>query len=326
MEEGRFVDDDGHLRLRTENHGDLYLDHELPAGPRRDVWRGRTPRTLREVAIKITRDAGPMHRDEWILTEASIQASLGAAARDHVVGVLYADWIARERPWTKPYRPEVMVTEFLPAGTLRDLLQAGKPSWQDAMTVARSTASALAEVHRLEWLHLDVKPSNIGLVRGTSPEGLESLLTGVRLLDFGSSVDGSLTPAYCSPEQAAGLTEELTGASDVYSLGCVLYELITGRSPFPYTTSPEHIRAHRFEAPVRPATRDPADGAWDELSRLVGHMLNKHPADRPTITEVRTSLAHTAPATSAERTAVWDRDLTTERRDAIRGWLDGPDE
>jgi serine/threonine-protein kinase len=145
------------------------------------------------------------------------------------------------------------------------------------LRVAREVASALDYAHRQHILHRDVKPENILLHEGN-----------VMLADFGIgkalSGGGSVTqtgmfvgtPIYASPEQAAGETN-LDGRSDLYSLGCVIYEMLVGEPPFTGAT-PQIVLSKRFTSPI-PKVRASRD-VPEEIDDLVTRSLARAPADR----------------------------------------------
>jgi serine/threonine-protein kinase len=173
----------------------------------------------------------------------------------------------------------------------------GALSWPAACLIARHVADAIGAAHAQRIIHRDLKPENVFLLSpGDRPGqgqvkvldfGLAKLLTGP-LVVGASTKAGSLlgSPAYMSPEQCGG--EPADHRSDVYSLGCMLFEMTTGRPPFPGRRLRQLLAAHRFHAPPALTALAPAVPAW--LDGLVARMLSKAPIDRPQ------SMAETAAA------------------------------
>ncbi|NOY93456.1 MAG: serine/threonine protein kinase, partial [Deltaproteobacteria bacterium] len=166
--------------------------------------------------------------------------------------------------------------EWVEGQTLRARLADGELSASEALTVTSQVARALDELHRAGLLHRDLKPEHI--VLGSSEGGVES----VTLLDAGlaakidtdSVFDVLGTPAYVSPEQAKG--KLVSFRSDLYALGCVLFEMLTGAPPFEGDTPAELLAAHA-ETPAPEAPASLPEGARDLLNSL----LAKDPRERP---------------------------------------------
>jgi eukaryotic-like serine/threonine-protein kinase len=164
--------------------------------------------------------------------------------------------------------------------SLRDRLEREKQlPLEDALQIAREVADALAYAHRQNVIHRDIKPENImlsggharvtdfGIARAVSAAGDQ------RLTRTGLSIG---TPLYMSPEQAAGATD-LDGRSDLYSLGCVLYEMLAGHAPF--TGSPESVvRQHVLAEP--PAITSIRPAVPPQVAAALARALAKTPADR----------------------------------------------
>ena len=150
----------------------------------------------------------------------------------------------------------------------------------DAVQIARDTADALDYAHRHGVVHRDIKPENILLKEGhafVTDFGIAravSVAAGDRITDTGIAIG---TPAYLSPEQAGGEVE-IDGRSDIYSLGCVFYEMLAGEPPFTGPT-PQVVIAKRFAADAVPisAIRDTVPGALDAVVRKA---LARTPVDR----------------------------------------------
>jgi serine/threonine-protein kinase len=150
-----------------------------------------------------------------------------------------------------------------------------------SLRLAREIALGLDYAHRRGVVHRDIKPENIllhdghaliadfGIARAISRAAGSSALTGI-----GVSLG---TPAYMSPEQALG-EQELDGRSDVYALGCVLFEMLTGQPPFTGTSAQGVIMRHITDPAPRPSTL--RSGISVELDKIVERMLAKQPSDR----------------------------------------------
>ncbi|MGE3779905.1 MAG: serine/threonine-protein kinase PknK [Pirellulaceae bacterium] len=189
-----------------------------------------------------------------------------------------------------------IVLEFIEGQTLRSLV-AGRLPLPELARVIGQVAAALGAAHAAGVVHRDIKPENV-MVR---PDGY------VKVLDFGlarrlptlaaSSLNadshetwpGAMlgTVAYMSPEQARG--EPLDGSSDIFSLGIVLYQLVTGRHPFERSTPFETLHAIANAQPA-PMMRVPA-GVPPALGGLLEAMLHKDPRVRPTAADVERALA-----------------------------------
>ena len=187
-----------------------------------------------------------------------------------------------------------MVMEFIEGESLKDVIQHQAPlPVPRACRIAKQVAAALDAAHRLGMIHRDIKPGNILLTRPATGAGEEL----AKVLDFGIAkmkeahlAGGAATltrtgtsigtPAYMSPEQAMGKTGEgLDGRADLYSLGVVMYEMLTGELPIQaesevqmligqISTAPEPIRARRPELP-------------DGIGAVVMRCLEKDPGRRP---------------------------------------------
>jgi Tol biopolymer transport system component/predicted Ser/Thr protein kinase len=183
--------------------------------------------------------------------------------------------------------------EFVDGISLRDLAEGALPAAQ-IIDIGRQASSALAAAHEIGIVHRDIKPENLML----RPDGF------VKVLDFGlarkltaeshRSLTGGLpagTLRYMSPEQLR--EDAVTSATDVYSLGIVLYELTTGRHPFESLSTFETAFAmHSREAPPASSIRRDVP-AW--LDRLISQMLRRDAAQRPTMKEVAAILAAGTP-------------------------------
>ncbi len=186
-----------------------------------------------------------------------------------------------------------MVMEWLVGESLRARIRRGPLPRDEIRDVMTHVIRALEAAHEHGIIHRDLKPDNVFLVEvpGERPRA--------KLLDFGvakltgegrndQTKFGAMlgTPHYIAPEQARG---EPTPESDVYALGIMLFELVSGHTPFSGTTTMEVVSHHMLEPPPRLSTVAP--DISPDLDALVDAMLAKEPGDRPTLAQVRSRLA-----------------------------------
>ncbi len=172
-----------------------------------------------------------------------------------------------------------IVSDYVDGPDLGRWLKDHRPSWQEAARIAADVADALAHAHGRLIVHRDVKPANIILTAERTPV----------LVDFGLALDEdqagggergviSGTPWYMSPEQATGTAHRIDGRTDIYGLGAVLYELLTGRAPFQSTDPLELLRQVRDDEPQPP--RQLVRDIPPELERACLKALAKRQQDR----------------------------------------------
>lgn len=186
--------------------------------------------------------------------------------------------------------PYFLVTELLVGESLRQRLSRA-PGLDIAacVTIARQAASALASLHRKGLLHGDLKPDNIFLLAGN----------GVRVIDLGSAhrpgenntllEQGYIlgTPDYLAPELCS-FQPESTGASDLFSLGVILFEMLAGTLPYPQGDTAHTLRSHRDCLPGQlPIHVHPIPVA---LVNVLNRLLDPHPASRPTASALELQL------------------------------------
>jgi serine/threonine-protein kinase len=233
---------------------------------------------------------------ERFLREAKVAAKIRSdhVARVHDVGTL------DRADGGVPY----IVMEHLEGSDLGQLIERDGPlPIEEACEIVLQACEGLAEVHAAGIVHRDLKPSNLFVTRKADGS------PAVKLLDFGISKltlvpDGSdpaLTatatimgsPSYMSPEQLKS-TKEVDDRTDVWSLGAVLYEAVTGAPAFRGETLPQVCAMIASEDPAPPSTR--RDGVPAELETAILHCLDKNPRTRQTLVELARSLTKLAPA------------------------------
>jgi serine/threonine protein kinase/predicted ATPase len=174
-----------------------------------------------------------------------------------------------------------VVSDYVDGPDLGRWLKDNRPAWPEAARIAAALADALAHAHARLIVHRDVKPANILLTADRAPI----------LVDFGLALDEAQaggeekgiicgTPCYMSPEQAAGTAHRIDGRTDIYSLGVVLYELLTGRVPFEATNPLELLRQVRDDEPQPP--RQLVRDIPPDLERACLKALAKRQQDRYT--------------------------------------------
>ena len=279
----------------------------LGRGGMAEVHRGRDLRLGREVAVKVLRS--DLARDPSFQVRFRREAQASASLNHPAIVAVYDTGEDRTATGATPY----IVMEYVEGETLRDVLRREGPLPPErAMSLSADICGALDFSHRNGIVHRDVKPGNVMI----TPQGT------VKVMDFGiaRAVSDSAatmtstaavigTAQYLSPEQARG--ESVDARSDVYSMGCLLYELVAGEPPFtgdsPVSVAYQHVR----EDPRVPSTINPAIPA--ELDAILLKAMSKNPANRyQSAADMRSDLLRALAGQRVEATPVMgDAEKTT---------------
>lgn len=272
---------------------------ELGRGAAGVVYRARHLRLKRLVALKViaTGTHAAMRQCERFRVESEAVARL---RHPHVVQIYE---VGGQEKGTGPGASPYLALEYVDGGTLGRKLAGTPLPPRDAARLAALLARAVACVHRAGIVHRDLKPSNVLLARSDRPEAVrlgnrpdEAETYEPKIADFGlakhvsdepaSGHPNGLTamgdilgtPSYMAPEQALGRAEQVGPAADIYALGAILYELLTGRPPFMAATPLETLDQVRIQEPVPPANLQP----WTprDLETICLKCLQKAPEGR----------------------------------------------
>ena len=250
--------------------GDYELLDEIARGGAGVVWRARQLSLGRTVALKLLRDS-------WLPGEDAVrrfrlEAETSASLRHQNIVTVYEVGEHDGRPF--------LVMEFIEGGSLAARLKAGPIPPREAATLLAKVARAVQHAHERGVLHRDLKPANILLDLQNEPRVVDFGLARCDHAESGFTLTGMVvgTPGYMSPEQATGQSRDLTTVSDIFSLGTVFYELLTGRPPFDGESSVGILRRLVEEEPERPTTV--MRGLDPDLEVICLHCLEKEPGHR----------------------------------------------
>jgi serine/threonine-protein kinase len=242
------------------------LDRLLGRGGMGHVWRAHDTRLNRHVAVKVL--ATNLNDEPEALVRFFSEAqSIARISHPNVVTVLdFGEFDG------VPY----LVLEYVSGGDLTDII--GEPIYEArALGIMAASASAAGAAHKLGIVHRDIKASNILLTEDEKPKladfGIAASSAGERLTQTGAAIG---SPHYISPEQAKG--RSATSQSDIYSLGIVLFELLTGRKPFEGANVTAIAIAHVEKEPPTPSSLVP--GISRDIDDIVGTCLQKDQGDR----------------------------------------------
>lgn len=284
--------------------GRYRLGRKLGQGGMASVWRAHDDVLDRDVAVKLLT---PEHAaDPDAFDRARNEARCGARFAHPNVVAVYDFGTSRRGGRGTAY----LVMELVEGPLLVRALRDGPLDWQVAVRVCAEVGAGLAAAHGHGIVHRDVKPANIVLTAA-----------GAKILDFGVAArighpsEPVLfgTPTYLAPERLDG--EPAGPAADVYAVGVLLYQCLTGRIPWPVGTEEQVLHAHRFTPPAQlPAIA----GLPPEVAELCAACLSKVPECRPTAVALALILS------AAADVQVHVPPVLAHRPEPVRSVLDAP--
>ncbi len=252
---------------------------KIGSGGMGSVYRARQEGMDRDVAIKVL--LGDLKSNDTVLRRFTLEA-LAVSRLRHPNTIQIFDY--GQTPEGDPY----IAMELLEGTTLYDLLRLERPlPIRRAMRIMGQVAQSLAEAHGKEVVHRDLKPENIFLVTvNANADYVKVLDFGVAKLRDHKTEGGTLTqagsifgtPRYMSPEQCSA--QPVDARSDLYTLGVILYEMITGQAPFAGDQALTLLLAHVNEAPLPPSSATDKQVIPAEVEELVLQLLEKGPETR----------------------------------------------
>jgi serine/threonine-protein kinase len=300
--------DDLRATLEQALAADYVLLDELPRGGMSRVFLANEKALHRKVVLKVLDpELAATLSAERFKREIALAARL---QHPHIVPLLHAGQLEGTLFYSMPY---------VEGESLRELMARERPmSMERVAQILTEVAGALDFAHGQGVVHRDIKPENVMLFRGqavvldfgiakalsNATASTPSTATAPRITLPGTSLG---TPTYIAPEQAAG-DPALDHRADLYSIGCVAYEMLTGHPPFRGKTPQAVMIAHAREAPEPVTKRRPDTPA--PLARLVMRCLAKSPDDRPRharelVDALRPDQAHTGFRAALERAPWW---------------------
>ncbi len=272
--------------VRGTRLGEYEIEEVLGGGGMGEVFSAVHPKIGKRAAIKVLKkELSNAFNVERFIDEAKVVNTIG---HPNIVDI----FAFGEMPDGRCY----FVMELLVGETLRERIARGRMGVDEVSAILKPLLRALEAAHRKGVIHRDLKPDNVFLVEvpGERPT--------VKLLDFGiaklAKADHRIeqtksgvmvgTPQYIAPEQAKG--REIDHRADIYSLGGILFEMLTGHPPFEADNAMEMVAKHLMEAPPKPSSV--VSGLPPELDTLVVAMLAKEPAQRPALVDITTIISH----------------------------------
>jgi len=253
--------------------GPYRIQSELGRGMMGVVYKATDSRSKKAVALKVIRLAMAVSEEQQKSFERRFVEEAQIVARlDHPCIVAVFE-IGRDPEEKAPF----IAFEYLEGRTLSAILEDGAMPWKDALRLTSRVAAALHHAHEQGVIHRDIKPANIMMLPSGEPKlmdfGLAKRDTGVELTSTGQFLG---TPLYMSPEQALG--RKVDARTDIFSLGCVAYTMLTGKRAFEAESIPQVMNKVTYQHPPRPShvkKKLPAD-----VDYLIARSMAKAQDDR----------------------------------------------
>lgn len=257
-------------QLNAKMIGRYVIEAKLEQGGMAEVYRAYDPQFKRQVAIKVL-PAYLIEMDPTFTARFRREAETIASLEHPAIVPVYDFGETEGRPY--------LVMRLMTGGSLKERLEKGRMSLREASELLSRLAPGIDKAHAKGIIHRDIKPGNILF----DEEGYPYLADFgiVKLRESASTLTGTAatigTPAYMSPEQGLGKSD-IDGRSDIYSLGAILYQMLTAKLPFNADTPTGQIMCH-INQPV-PDIRDVLPGTSELLQELIARVMAKKPEDR----------------------------------------------
>lgn len=280
--------------MKLDRIGDYILGESLGVGTVGSVFRVRHASTDEEFALKIL--LPELSKDESIKARFQRETEVLQRLSHPNIVSYYGSGVYQDRLY--------YVMELVEGGSLKDiLLKQGRISWQDSIEVGWQICSALQHAHNQGIVHRDLKPANLFFTKNGKLKlgdfGLALDLAGAELTTAGLTVG---TYLYMAPEQIRG-ERRISGQTDLYALGCLLFRMIAGQAPFEGQNFAQIFDQHLHSHPPKLQIFSPECPI--DLENIINQMLEKEPDQRPfNAREVQGELA--------EILLKWDEDQAKE--------------
>ncbi len=254
--------------------GRYYLESFLAQGGHGQVWRGFDPELQRRIAIKITRPErmNRLNPQQKYVEQYRFLEEARKAARLNHPGIVTVFDVGIEDNLA------FIACELIEGEDLSQLLRQRKPTFAESVRMCIEIAEILQVAHDEGFIHRDIKPANI-LIKKTGQLVISDFGIAATLEDMDRE-NGTVvgTPSYMSPEQALGRSDQFGAGMDIYSLGVIFFELLTGTLPFSHESTVELLKLIVDKPPAAPTSIDPL--IPPALERVCLKALSKSPEDR----------------------------------------------